>query len=67
VINFHCIIISVVVLDSVITHTSTWFSDMEIHQLVKRIVLYSERKRFGLLQGMQADSKGCPKQILMYV
>jgi len=24
----------VVVLDSVITHTSTWFLDMEIHQLV---------------------------------
>lgn len=33
-INFHCTIIPVVVLDSVITHTSAWFLDREIHQLV---------------------------------
>jgi len=32
-INFHCTIIPVVVLDSVITHTRTWFLDREIHQL----------------------------------
>jgi len=35
-INFHCIIIPVVVLDSVITHTSAWFLDSEIRQLVKK-------------------------------
>jgi len=34
VINFHCTIIPVIVLDSVITHTSAWFLDREIHQLV---------------------------------
>jgi len=34
-INFHCTIILVVVLDSVIIHTSAWFLDSEIHQLVK--------------------------------
>jgi len=33
-INFHCTIIPVVVLDSVVTHTSAWFLDREIHQLV---------------------------------
>jgi len=33
--NFHCTVIPVVVLDSVITHTSAWFLDREIHQLVK--------------------------------
>jgi len=33
-INFHCIIIPV--LDSIITHTSAWFLDSEIHQLVKK-------------------------------
>jgi len=33
-INFHCIIIPVVVLGSIITHTSAWFLDREIHQLV---------------------------------
>jgi len=33
-INFHCTIIPVVVLDSVITHTSAWFLNREIHQLV---------------------------------
>jgi len=33
-INFHCTIIPVVVLDSVITHTSAWFLVGEIHQLV---------------------------------
>jgi len=31
-INFHCTIIPVVVLDNVITHTSAWFLDREIHQ-----------------------------------
>ena len=35
-INFHCTIILVVVLDSVITHTSAWFLDREIHQLVTK-------------------------------
>jgi len=34
VINFHCTVIPVVVLDSVVTHTSAWFLDREIHQLV---------------------------------
>jgi len=33
-INFHCTIIPVVVLESVITHKSAWFFDREIHQLV---------------------------------
>jgi len=33
-INFHCTFIPVVVLDGVITHTSAWFLDREIHQLV---------------------------------
>jgi len=33
-INFHCTIIPVVVLDNVITHTNAWFLDREIHQLV---------------------------------
>ena len=33
-ISFHCTIIPVVVLYSVITHTSTWFLDRDIHQLV---------------------------------
>jgi len=37
-INFHCTIIPVVVLDSVITHTSAWFLDGEIHQLVLMVV-----------------------------
>jgi len=37
-INFHCAIIPVVVLNSVITHTSAWFLDREIHQLVKAIL-----------------------------
>ena len=37
-INFHCTIIPVVVLDSVITHTSTWFLDREIHQLAMSVV-----------------------------
>jgi len=36
-INFHCTIIPVVVLDSVITHTSAWFLDGEIHQFVKTV------------------------------
>jgi len=30
-INFHYIIIPVVVLDSVLTHTNAWFLDSEIH------------------------------------
>jgi len=33
-INLHCTIIPVVVLDSVITHTRAWLLDREIHQLV---------------------------------
>jgi len=33
-INFHCTIIPVVVLDSAITHTSAWFLDGKVHQLV---------------------------------
>jgi len=33
-INFHCTIIPVVVLDNVITHTSAWFLNREIHQFV---------------------------------
>jgi len=37
-INFHCTIIPVVVLGSVIAHTSAWFLDREIHQLVNYII-----------------------------
>jgi len=37
-INFHCTIIPVVFLDSVITHTSAWFLDSEIHQLVSNVM-----------------------------
>jgi len=37
-INFHCTIIPVVVLDSVMTHTSGWFLDREIHQLVVAVI-----------------------------
>jgi len=44
-INLHCTIIPVVILDSVITHTSAWFLDGEIHQLVKSLI-----PTFGLLQ-----------------
>jgi len=40
-INFHCTIIPVVVLDSVIAHTSAWFLDRRIHQLVCFIIMYS--------------------------
>jgi len=39
-ISFHCTIISVVVLDSVITNTSAWFLDREIHQLVIKETIY---------------------------
>jgi len=39
-INFHCTIIPVVVLDSVLmTHTSAWFLDREIHQLVHQVII----------------------------
>jgi len=37
-INFHCTTIPVVVLDSVITHTSALFLDREIHQLVVAVI-----------------------------
>jgi len=42
-INFHRTIIPVVVLDSVITHTSTWFLDREIRQLVFNYLLVASR------------------------
>jgi len=64
-INFHCTIISVAVLD-VITHTSTWFLDREIHQLVK-ITIFDIKinasvtlvitKWVGIQLLMYADSK----------
>jgi len=43
-INFHCIIIPVVVLDSVITHTNAWYLDGEIHQLVSHITHFDNIK-----------------------
>jgi len=40
-INFSCTIIPVVVLDGIVTYTSAWFLDREIHQLVAVINPYS--------------------------
>jgi len=48
-INFHCTIIPVVVLDSVITYTSAWYLDREIYQLVTLINPYSVLNLFSFI------------------
>jgi len=45
-INFHCTIIPVVVLGSLITHTSAWFLDREIHHLVYLIPINWQQLKF---------------------
>jgi len=47
--------ILVVVLDSVITHTTTWFLDGKIHQLV----FYGFSRQLALIKDEQRSLTGC--------
>jgi len=68
VINFHCTIIPVVVLDSVllfvITHTSAWFLDRELHQLV--FIVYIQSKKF-FIGKFYINSNRCDMFVCMYI